>query len=103
MDEKGIGIGQVSRAPTLDEERERLLPQIKELRKDIDALIQRVAERPTNEERTGKEIFINDWRTREVQKQVAVKLIEAKMWSGKILEYLGNPFPAELADKANVQ
>jgi hypothetical protein len=25
------------------------------------------------------------------------------MWVGKMLEALGNPFPAELVDKANVQ
>jgi hypothetical protein len=29
--------------------------------------------------------------------------IEAKMWAGKMFEGLGKPFPAELADKANVQ
>ena len=34
---------------------------------------------------------------------VMKSLIEAKMWYGKMLEALGNPFPAELADKANVQ
>ena len=32
---------------------------------------------------------------------VRTKLQEAKMWAGKILEVLGNPFPAELADKSN--
>jgi hypothetical protein len=30
-------------------------------------------------------------------------LIEAKMWLGKMLEGLGNSFPPELADKANVK
>jgi hypothetical protein len=34
---------------------------------------------------------------------VRTKLQEAKMWAGKVLEAIGNPFPAELADKANVQ
>lgn len=28
--------------------------------------------------------------------------IETKMWLGKMLEGLGNPFPAELADKSNI-
>lgn len=31
---------------------------------------------------------------------VITNLIEAKMWAGKMLEALGTPFPAELADKA---
>jgi hypothetical protein len=31
---------------------------------------------------------------------VRAKLIEAKMWAGKMLEALDNPFPPELADKA---
>lgn len=34
---------------------------------------------------------------------VRTKLQEAKMWAGKMLEAIGTPFPAELADKANVQ
>lgn len=94
------GIGQIGRAPTLDEERERLTPQIKELRKKIDSLIQIIAETPTGVENVKGKMFVNDFRTREVQKQVATKLIEAKMWAGKMLEYLGSPFPKELADKA---
>jgi hypothetical protein len=32
---------------------------------------------------------------------VRTKLQEAKMWAGKVLEAVGNPFPAELADKAD--
>lgn len=31
---------------------------------------------------------------------VYTKLQEAKMWTGKILEELGTPFPAELRDEA---
>lgn len=31
---------------------------------------------------------------------VEAKLIEAKMWAGKIIEALGAPFPAQLADNA---
>jgi hypothetical protein len=94
-------IGTAMRSPTLEEERERLLPEIKKLRQDIDALIQRVADRPSHQERTGKELIVHDFRTRDVQREVARKLIEAKMWAGKMLEYLGNPFPPELADKSN--
>jgi hypothetical protein len=33
---------------------------------------------------------------------VREKLIEAKMWSGKILEALGSELPVEFRDKANV-
>ena len=87
------------RAPTLEEERERLTPSIKELRKSIDALIE-VNSYQYGQERTGKEIIINDFKTKEVQKIVALKLTEAKMWAGKMLESLGSPFPKELADKA---
>jgi hypothetical protein len=32
--------------------------------------------------------------------QACVKLIEAKMWLGKVIEGMGNPFPAKLADNA---
>jgi hypothetical protein len=35
--------------------------------------------------------------------EVRINLTNATMWAGKTLEGLGNPFPAELADKANVQ
>jgi hypothetical protein len=35
--------------------------------------------------------------------EVRINLTNATMWAGKTLEALGNPFPAELADKANVQ
>lgn len=87
------------RAPTLDEERERLTPSIKDLRKQIDGLIE-INSYQHNNERNGKEIIVNDFKTREVQKIVAMKLTEAKMWAGKMLETLGSPFPKELADKA---
>lgn len=83
-------LGQVMRAPSITEERERLVPIIKDFRKSIDALIISVPN-------------VHDYKTREVSKHVSTKLIEAKMWAGKMLESLGNPFPAELADKAEVR
>lgn len=88
------------RAPTLEEECEKLTPQIKELRKSIDSLIQVVAPIQHNQERTGKEIVAHNNRVNETKKIVETKLVEAKMWAGKMLEYLGSPFPKELADKA---
>lgn len=82
--------GSITRSPTKEEELAHLGSVIKEFRKSIDALIQTVPK-------------ANDFETRENSKIVKTKLIEAKMWSGKMLESLGNPFPAELADKAEVQ
>ena len=80
---------------TLEQERVRLLPVIKNFRQEIDALIQRAAR--------GKEIGSSNYDVERVREEVSKKLQEAKMWAGKMLEALGNPFPAELADKANVQ
>jgi hypothetical protein len=37
------------------------------------------------------------------QGEALSSLIAAKMWLGKMLEGIGNPFLAELADKAKVQ
>jgi hypothetical protein len=88
------------RAPTLEEERARLIEPIKDFRKQIDALIARIS--TANGYEKG-DLLPHDYRVREVARQVEIKLIEAKMWAGKMLEGLGNPFPAELADKANVQ
>ena len=86
------------RPPTLEEERERLVPIIKEFRQQIDALIQRVPQSYT--EAPQDAIFINAFAAREPRDQVRIHLTSAKMWAGKILEALGNPFPAELADRA---
>lgn len=90
---------QVARAPSLDEERERLVPIIKEFRQQIDALIQRVSN--AHNDASANAIIINAFAAQEPRAQVRIHLIDAKMWAGKILEALGNPFPAELADKAN--
>ena len=63
---------------------------IHEWRRQLDAQIQcaerMLASRP---EKGARELAL-----------VRTKLQEAKMWAGKILEELGSPFPAELADKA---
>jgi hypothetical protein len=72
--------------------------EVKQFRKEIDANIQKA------------ETMLSGYPTellhvscaREIS-LVRTKLQEAKMWAGKILEVLGNPFPAELADKADVQ
>jgi hypothetical protein len=86
---------------SLDNERERLVPLIKQFRKDVDALIQRTTRpEPQQETVTGNIRGVYAYFETE---QVRIKLIEAKMWAGKILEALGNPFPAELADKAEVR
>ena len=88
------------RAPTLEEERARLLEPIKDFRKQIDGLIGRVS---TGNGYERGDLLPNNYQVREVARQVELKLIEAKMWAGKMLEGLGNPFPAELADRAKVQ
>ena len=72
-----------------------IVPIIKEFRKEIDANIQKAA-------RLLSEQVLGPNYGRELA-LVRTKLEEAKMWAGKVLEAVGNPFPAELADKANVQ
>ena len=77
---------------------EAYMAEVKEFRKEIDANIQKaeamLAMYPDKFQNIscGREISL-----------VRTKLQEAKMWAGKILEVLGSPFPAELADKAKVQ
>jgi len=100
MDLNQVSSG-VLRAPTLEEERERLLPLIKQFRQDVDELIQRTERSNTaNTEKSGKEIITHNFQVNKALDEVRTNLIQAKMWGGKMLEYLGNPFPAELADKA---
>lgn len=74
-----------------DEAFQVFVSDIKDFRKSIDALIQR------------SELYLDApfkmKATREMS-LVRTKLQEAKMWAGKILEVAGNPFPADLADKA---
>ena len=88
------------RAPTLEEERAIFVPRIKQFRQDVDALIQRVSKLPPDQECSGGKIMPNAFSTQEPVAQVRIHLTDAKMWAGKILEALGNPFPAELADRA---
>ena len=93
------------RAPTLEEERERLVRPIKDFRKEIDALIQRVTRQRHDREATARqgELVPNNRDAYEASEQVRLHLTNAKMWAGKMLEGLGNPFPAELADKADAR
>lgn len=91
----------VGRAPTLEEERVKWVPIIKEFRQEIDVLIQRVPQ-SYYDAAPENALLISSHQTREARDQVRIHLIDAKMWAGKMLEGLGNPFPAELADKANV-
>ena len=86
---------------SLDKERERLVPVIKQFRKNVNSLIQDCT-RPTLQQPAKESSILGAYGHFETE-QVRTKLIEAKMWAGKILEALGNPFPAELADKAPVQ
>lgn len=78
-----------------------MVPIIKAFRQQIDALIQQVPHRKLDSELgfRGYGAPLTD----EGHEQVHIHLTNAKMWAGKMLEGLGNPFPAELADKANVQ
>lgn len=75
--------------------------QIKSKRVEIDALIQFVSK----EQDLGEEGIHNadDSLYSMAAYQTLVHLTNAKMWLGKMLEGRGTPFPAELADKANVQ
>lgn len=76
------------------EAQEMFVASVKDFRKQIDAAIQKaesfmggVAPSTGN---YGREMAL-----------VRTKLQEAKMWAGKVLEAVGNPFPAELADEAD--
>ena len=75
--------------------------QIKAKRVEIDAILQFVRK----EQELGVEGITNaDEQLYDIAGyQTIVNLKEAKMWLGVMLEGRGTPFPAELADKANVQ
>lgn len=88
------------RSPTKEEEREYLVPIIKEFRQSVDALIQRVPRSHSNPVKGA--ICPHAFEASEPQANVRYHLISAKMWAGKILEALDNPFPEELADKAKL-
>ena len=90
------------RAPTLEEERARLVDPIKEFRKQVDAMINRFTRPYSMKDSFGGDLLPSAYGlATEASTQVRIHLTEAKMWAGKILEGLGNPFPAELADKAD--
>lgn len=63
---------------------------IKALRVEIDALVQKVKAKADERPAKGGAEFTLSFRALQM----------AKMWLGKVLEEQGNPFPAELADKA---
>lgn len=71
--------------------------EIKAFRVEVDVLIQKamkiVLDCHTNSD--GNYTIGNIARN-----ELNVHLIESKMWLGKCLEAMGNPFPKELADKA---
>lgn len=78
---------------------------VKQFRKDVDALIVRSEYMMGRDDKNADDAtvaFIRDCSAREVA-LVRTKLQEAKMWAGKILETMGNPFPPELADKAEAR
>ena len=100
-EQNSANLGSVGMAPSLDMEREKWVPIIKEFRQQIDGLIQRVPRSYGNAPENA--ILVNAFGVGEARDQVRIHLTDAKMWAGKMLEGLGNPFPAELADKANVQ
>jgi hypothetical protein len=68
--------------------------EIKALRVEVDALIQKVEMGGKHETQTLTDLYDL------ASYQARVALIGAKMWLGKMLEGLDNPFAAELADKA---
>ena len=75
---------------------------IKTLRVAIDLLIQEIEKPGTSDtgpvDATGGANYDLYFKAKDT---AHTKLIEAKMWCGKMLEGLGTPFPANLADKAN--
>lgn len=82
----GATLGSARRYATVEE--------IKAFRVEVDALIQKSAELNVN-------YGVGMWQSKyQPDQELHVHLIEAKMALGKCLEAMGNPFPAELADKA---
>lgn len=74
------------------------LEEIKAFRVQLDSLYQQL-----NTGGTHEDVKIADWQLESMAMyQAIVKLIEAKMWLGKVCEAHGNPFPREFADKADV-
>lgn len=77
---------------------------IKALRVQTDALIQAITNTPNDSDGPDSGTPIKSQELYHMAEYQALRAAtEAKMWLGKMLEGLNNPFPAELADKANVQ
>ncbi len=79
---------------------EEAVLRIKEFRKEIDVLIQKseyFLGLGSSGDSTAFEIRQSSKRELEL---IRMHLQEAKMWGGKVLETLGNPFPTELADRS---
>jgi hypothetical protein len=78
---------------TAEEAQALFVESVMTFRKEIDANIQKaesfMGNASPNGQNCGREMAL-----------VRTKLQEAKMWAGKVLEAVGNPFPPELADKA---
>lgn len=74
---------------------------IKALRVQADALIQAITDiqAGTEDAQDGHNGYLYNTAFGSAYRAAT----EAKMWLGKMLEGKGNPFPAELADKAKVQ
>jgi hypothetical protein len=70
--------------------------EVKAIRVEADALIQKIKANGAHD--TGPEFDYDLYAMAQYQALRAAT--EAKMWLGKMLEGMGNPFPAELADKA---
>lgn len=75
------------------EAQDMFIVSVKKFRQEMDACIQKaesfLGDQAPNGKNYGREMSL-----------VRTKLQEAKMWAGKVLEAVGNPFPPELADKA---
>ncbi len=72
---------------------------IKKFRTEIDSNIQTAEEFLSRPKDDSRIVNLNYGREMAL---VRTKLQEAKMWAGKVLEVVGNPFPADLADKAKL-
>lgn len=74
------------------------IEQLKEKRVQIDALMEFFKD----EQETGSEgVHVEDFMLHSVAGyQVLTKLIESKMWVGKMIEAMGQPLPPQFADKS---
>jgi hypothetical protein len=68
--------------------------EIKKLRQEIDAIINKAKENYKEESRLPHATYTEEMRI------TIIKLKEAKMWLGKCLESLGYELPEEFQDKA---